>query len=149
VRAHNGTWLVGLCAALALSVPSWLPWLGPRITLWQGTPGVDDAKNHLLRTYVLGWLVSHGAWFPRWFSDLFLGYGYPLFNYYAPASYYLALVERLPRIAERPGHRAVAVRARPDEPVARRCLGRDEQRCQPDHRRDRRSHGPGRLLVLV
>jgi hypothetical protein len=95
VRAHNGTWLLGLCAALALSVPSWLPWLDPRITLWQGTPGVDDAKNHLLRTYVLGWLVSHGAWFPRWFSDLFLGYGYPLFNYYAPASYYLALVERL------------------------------------------------------
>lgn len=79
--------LVGVVVALLATLPAWVRWLDPRLNLW----GLDDAKNHLLRLYVLGWLVQHGVWHPRWAPDLFLGYGYPLFNFYAPGFYYLAL----------------------------------------------------------
>jgi hypothetical protein len=34
-------------------------------------------------------LLRQGVWFPRWASDLGYGYGYPLFNYYPPLTYYL------------------------------------------------------------
>jgi hypothetical protein len=50
---------------------------------------LDDAQNHLLRFYVFGWLIHHGVWYPRWAPDLFMGYGFPVFNYYAPGLYYL------------------------------------------------------------
>jgi hypothetical protein len=43
-----------------------------------------------VRLYHLGWLLERGVWYPRWVPEMFLGYGYPLFNYYAPAFYYLA-----------------------------------------------------------
>jgi hypothetical protein len=87
-RGSATWWCLGLLTALALTTPAWLPWLDPRQNLWE----VDDAKNHLLRLYVLEWLIRHGVWYPRWVPDLFGGYGYPLFNYYAPGFYYLALL---------------------------------------------------------
>jgi hypothetical protein len=78
---------VGLLVALVLTVPAWLPWLDPRQNLWE----VDDAKNHLLRLYVLEWMIVRGDWYPRWFPDMFIGFGYPVLNFYAPVFYYLAL----------------------------------------------------------
>jgi hypothetical protein len=83
-------WLLGLLTALAVTVPAWLPWLDPSIDLM----ATDDGKNHLIRLYHLEWLLQRGVWYPRWVPDMFLGYGYPLFNYYAPAFYYLALALR-------------------------------------------------------
>ncbi|MGH2351030.1 MAG: 6-pyruvoyl-tetrahydropterin synthase-related protein, partial [Chloroflexota bacterium] len=85
-RASRPAWLLGLFAALALTVPVWLPWLDPRLDLWQ----VDDAKNHMIRLYHLIWLIGRGVWHPRWMPDMFMGYGYPVLNFYAPASYYVA-----------------------------------------------------------
>jgi hypothetical protein len=79
-------WLGGLALAWLLAVPAVAPWLDPRLDLWH----VDDAKNHLIRIYHFTWLVERGHWFPRWVPDMFMGYGYPLFNFYAPALYYLA-----------------------------------------------------------
>jgi len=35
---------------------------------------------------------QNGVYDPRWAPDLFLGYGYPIFNFYAPLLYYLAEV---------------------------------------------------------
>jgi hypothetical protein len=84
-------WLLGLLGAFAVTVPAWLPWLDPRVDLWL----VDDAKNHMLRIYVLEWMIRHGAWYPRWVPDLYMGYGYPVFNFYAPVFYYLALALRV------------------------------------------------------
>ncbi|HET7770438.1 MAG TPA: 6-pyruvoyl-tetrahydropterin synthase-related protein, partial [Chloroflexota bacterium] len=78
---------LGLAATLLLTVPFWLQWLDPRLNLWD----VDDSKNHLIRLYHLEWLIRNGVWYPRWVPELYLGYGYPLFNYYAPAFYYLTL----------------------------------------------------------
>jgi uncharacterized membrane protein len=78
---------LGPLFVLLLSVPAWLPWLAPDVNLWE----VDDAKNHLIRLFHFQWLLAHGVWYPRWVPEMFLGYGYPLFNYYAPGFYYLAL----------------------------------------------------------
>jgi len=97
VTARSGAsrglvWLAGLVIALALSVPAWIEWTGPTLNLlWEEAKGVDDAKNHMLRLYLLGWMVERGVWLPRWVPDPFMGYGYPIFNHYAPGFYYLAL----------------------------------------------------------
>jgi hypothetical protein len=79
------TWVAGLVVALLLTAPSWWPWLDARQYLW----GVDDAKNHMIRIYHLHWLIERGVWYPRWLPDMFMGYGYPVLNFYAPIFYYL------------------------------------------------------------
>ncbi|HQM15052.1 MAG TPA: hypothetical protein PK832_11455, partial [Anaerolineae bacterium] len=63
--------------------------------LLQGRLPRFDAVFHLYRLAQLERALLHGRLFPRWFPDLGLGYGFPLFNYYAPLSYYLALPLRL------------------------------------------------------
>ncbi len=55
------------------------------------TPLADDFAYHLHRLIALRHLVSEGVIFTRWFPDLALGYGYPLFNFAAPFPYYVAL----------------------------------------------------------
>ena len=40
----------------------------------------------MLRLYLFEWLTQRGVWYPRWAPDLFMGFGYPVFNYYAPGS---------------------------------------------------------------
>jgi len=60
-------------------------------------PQETDAELHIFRLMELGYLVAGGEWYPRWAPDFYHGYGYPIFNYYAPLSYYAGLpVERLP-----------------------------------------------------
>ncbi|MEZ4835956.1 MAG: hypothetical protein R2873_28825 [Caldilineaceae bacterium] len=34
--------------------------------------------------------IAAGFFYPRWVPELMLGNGYPVFNYYAPATYYVA-----------------------------------------------------------
>ena len=53
-----------------------------------GYPSIGDGLNHLYRLVEFDHLLRHGAWFPRWATDLGYGYGYPLFNYYPPLAYY-------------------------------------------------------------
>jgi hypothetical protein len=109
-RPGRLSWLAGLAAALLLTYPAWREWTDPHLNLlWEEVKGVDDAKNHMLRLYLLGWMVEHGTWLPRWLPDLFMGYGYPLFNYYAPGFYYVALALRgLLRLDVWDGYKAVA-----------------------------------------
>jgi hypothetical protein len=75
--------LVAVCVAGALVL--W-PWLDPRYSFY----GPLDAHNHVMRVYFLDHLLRQGAFFPRWWPDLALGYGYPLFNYYPPGAYFVA-----------------------------------------------------------
>lgn len=51
---------------------------------------LTDAHQHALRTYefMQGW--QSGVLFPRWAPDFYYGFGYPVFNYYAVLTYYLA-----------------------------------------------------------
>ncbi|HFE65868.1 MAG TPA: hypothetical protein ENJ93_01285, partial [Chloroflexi bacterium] len=81
-------WLVVLAIAL-LAV--W-PFIN-RGSLPVGT----DAELHVFRLHELGQLVGGGEFYPRWAPNFYHGYGYPIFNYYAPLTYYLGLlVERWP-----------------------------------------------------
>jgi len=54
-----------------------------------GYPAIGDGLNHFYRLVEFEHLLAQGAWFPRWATDLGYGYGYPLFNFYPPLTYYL------------------------------------------------------------
>ena len=57
----------------------------------RGLPAIaDDTPVHLMRLFVFDLHVRQGDWLPRWIPELYTGYGYPLFNFYAPAMYYVA-----------------------------------------------------------
>jgi hypothetical protein len=49
-----------------------------------------DTLLHYFRLAQVAALWDQGILFSRWSPDLAYGYGYPLFNYYAPLSYYVA-----------------------------------------------------------
>jgi hypothetical protein len=66
----------------ALSIPAWWSFVS------EGLPRSYDGALHLLRAARLGDHLVQGQFFPRWLPELMLGYGYPVFNYYAPGSYY-------------------------------------------------------------
>jgi hypothetical protein len=53
-------------------------------------PRATDAELHVFRAAELGHALRGGAGYVRWAPDLWYGYGYPIFNYYAPLTYYLA-----------------------------------------------------------
>ena len=55
-----------------------------------GLPRNTDAELHVFRAAQLGEALRGGAGYVRWAPDLWLGYGYPIFNYYSPLTYYLA-----------------------------------------------------------
>ena len=57
---------------------------------WRG-----DGLLHLYRLAELERAVRAGVFFPRWSPDLGYGFGFPLFHYYAPFSYYVGLLPRL------------------------------------------------------
>ena len=76
--------------AALLSFVAWQPFVRPDFDVWRA----DDGEYHLLRVYVFEHAFRDGQWLPRWQPDLFVGYGYPIFNFYAPGTYYAALVLR-------------------------------------------------------
>lgn len=61
------------------------------VLLTHGLPIIaDDTPVHLMRLYLLDQHVRAGDLLPRWLPELYTGYGYPLFTFYAPTMYYLA-----------------------------------------------------------
>lgn len=75
----------GLALALLISLLAAWPFLA-RPSL----PRETDAELHVFRAAELAYAIRGGALYPRWASDFYYGYGYPIFNYYAPLAYYLA-----------------------------------------------------------
>ncbi len=69
-------------AVLAATLPLW----------WQPAPYfvMDDGLGHLFRILEFDRVVHEGFFYPRWAPDLAFGYGYPVFNFYAPLTDYLA-----------------------------------------------------------
>lgn len=84
-RVERGKWPAVL---LALSLTAIQPFLSGRWP-WRG-----DGLLHFYRLLELDRAVAQGVWYPRWLPDLGFGFGFPLFNYYAPLSYYLMLPGR-------------------------------------------------------
>ncbi|HQY91557.1 hypothetical protein [Caldilinea sp.] len=61
------------------------------VLLTRGLPVIaDDTPVHLMRLFLLDHHVRAGEVLPRWLPELYTGYGYPLFTFYAPAMYYAA-----------------------------------------------------------
>ncbi|MFZ5915505.1 MAG: 6-pyruvoyl-tetrahydropterin synthase-related protein [Chloroflexota bacterium] len=59
--------------------------------LWQASlPWSADGQLHFWRIVELDHCLRQGYLYPRWMPDMAYGYGYPLLNYYAPLSVYLA-----------------------------------------------------------
>ena len=69
-----------------LLIPAITPLLQPTLT------DSADVLLHLYRVVALQDAVAQGQLFPRWLPDLAYGYGFPLFVYYAPLSYYITLL---------------------------------------------------------
>jgi hypothetical protein len=86
----------GRLALPILAVPA----LWPLFT--RGLPLPSDVPDHLMRLVALDRQVQAANFYPRWMPNLVLGYGYPLFNYYAPGTYYLAELFRLAGLAYMP-----------------------------------------------
>jgi len=52
-----------------------------------GVPRTADGYLHLLRTVEVDQSWGDGVFYPRWAPDMAFGYGYPIFNYFAPLLY--------------------------------------------------------------
>lgn len=95
----------GYLVVLAICLLALWPFIG-RASLPQET----DAELHIFRLLELSTLVRGGEFYPRWAPNFYHGYGYPIFNYYAPLTYYVGLVfELLPGLDAVAGVKAVFV----------------------------------------
>ena len=75
-----------LLVLLFLSVPAILPLTGPGF-LWG-----HDFEDPPWRSLAIARALAEGILYPRWSADLYAGYGFPIFNFYAPLSYYPAAI---------------------------------------------------------
>ncbi len=95
----------GFVVILALALVAIWPFIS-RASLPEGS----DAELHIFRLAELSYLLRGGEFYPRWAPNFYHGYGYPIFNYYAPLTYYLGfLVDILPRLDPVAGVKAVFV----------------------------------------
>ena len=70
-------------ALLVITLPTAVP------LLRSGLPEATNKLIHLLRVVQLDVLIKDGYLLPRWAPDIGYGWGFPVFNYYAPLSYYV------------------------------------------------------------
>jgi hypothetical protein len=70
---------------LALSVFAWAPLLTPAYFF-----NAHDARHSVFFLVEFDQTFRDGFWWPRWSPDFAFGYGYPLFNLYAPLAFYAA-----------------------------------------------------------
>ncbi|MBL8047023.1 MAG: hypothetical protein JNL09_10800, partial [Anaerolineales bacterium] len=67
---------------LALCLPALVPLFLVEL------PRSADGRAHLFRVVLMAEHLRAGEWWPRYSPELVYGFGYPLFNYYAPLTYY-------------------------------------------------------------
>ena len=77
-RVHTDVYLL---AAIGLGIMLCQPLLAP------GLPRAPDAALHYYRAVLWRVAWDQGVFWPRWDTLLYQGYGYPLFNFYAPLLY--------------------------------------------------------------
>lgn len=71
-----------------------LPLIAALSTWGNGIAAGADVAVHVHRIHAMTLALQHGVVWPRWISYLHLGYGYPIFNFYAPGyAYFTALFE--------------------------------------------------------
>lgn len=72
-----------LLALLAGVIAAWPFLVNPSL------PAANDAELHIFRIAEVGYSLRAGNPYPRWAANFYYGYGYPIFNYYAPLTYHL------------------------------------------------------------
>lgn len=78
----------GIIVALLLPLITALPAWG------EGIPAAADVEVHVHRIHAMSLALQEGNLYPRWITYFHLGYGYPIFNFYAPGyAYFTALFE--------------------------------------------------------
>jgi len=77
-------WDRGLLLALLIGVIGAWPFLA-----YPSLPAANDAELHIFRIAEMGYSLRAGNLYPRWAANFYYGYGYPIFNYYAPLTYHL------------------------------------------------------------
>ena len=82
MKAPKFDW--GYLVVLGFTLPVLWPLVGPSYL------SSHDGLHHLYRLVDLDWCIRGGTFYPRWLPNLGFGYGYPVLNYYAPLSYYVA-----------------------------------------------------------
>lgn len=87
LRGRTFDW--GLLVALLLPLIAALPTWGAGVVA-----GADTAV-HVHRVHAMTLALQDGTLWPRWISYLHLGYGYPIFNFYAPGATYLTALFEL------------------------------------------------------
>ncbi len=70
----------GLLLAIVIPIIGILPTFGV------GLANGADAPFHAHRIFALAELIQDGNLYPRWVSYFHMGYGYPVFNFYAPGA---------------------------------------------------------------
>jgi hypothetical protein len=85
-RIHLRPWhkdvVVGILILLFI-LPLLAPLLRPTL------PVTHDGHHHIFRLYALDGTLRGGAFWPRWLPQMAFGYGFPIFNFYAPLVYYI------------------------------------------------------------
>jgi|GEM_PF-920807 len=70
----------GLIIAILIPIIGILPMFG------EGLANGADAPFHAHRIFAMAELIQDGNLYPRWVSYFHMGYGYPVFNFYAPGA---------------------------------------------------------------
>lgn len=70
-------------------VAALLPLIGLIPSFGEGVIKTADGPLHVQRMYAMMTLLQHGDLWPRWVPYFHLGYGYPIFNFYPPGTFYL------------------------------------------------------------
>jgi hypothetical protein len=78
-----------------LLIVIFLPLIALLPTLGDGIPAAADVEVHIHRIHALNLALQDGNLWPRWISYLHLGYGYPIFNFYAPGYAYITAILEL------------------------------------------------------
>lgn len=79
-----------------LLIAALVPLLAILPTLYGGAVQGADTAVHIHRIHAMTEMLQSGNLWPRWVPYFHLGYGYPIFNFYAPGASYLgALLEIL------------------------------------------------------
>lgn len=85
-RLNRVDWgiIIVLLLPLITALPAW----------GDGIPSAADVEVHVHRIHAMSLALQEGNLYPRWISYFHLGYGYPIFNFYAPGyAYFTALFE--------------------------------------------------------
>ena len=81
----KNNFLIDIFLLLIISIPSFISLLNPFYFT------IHD-NQHPVRLYLLNEAVNQGYLYSRWVDKLTFGFGDPLFNFYPPLVYYLALI---------------------------------------------------------